>query len=68
MQAQSLFDEYKHLFGTYSVMSIMNIITVLNHIHQIAGLKRNELGDNDNIYSHPVLKYIAPENNSTTLP
>lgn len=68
MQAQSLFDEYKHLFGTYSVMSIMNIITVLNHIHQIAGLKRNELSDDDSIFSHPVLKYIDPKNVSTTLP
>lgn len=78
MKIPEQIDRNKHIFGTYSVMALNNIQTVLEHIRQLAGIKLGYTTDNygktiadtynmDNnkfIY-HPVIRYITDQDSNT---
>lgn len=61
MNTKQLIDDYKYLFGTYSVMALTNIRTILLHIQKSVGLKGKSADkDYENFYSHQVIQYLNP--------
>ena len=57
MKIPALIEEQKACFGTYSVMALMNIQTVLNHIQKMAdigGVAEKE----EDYWVHPVMEHL----------
>ena len=67
MKAPQLINDYKYLFGAYSVMALSNIRTILSYIQKSVGIevvqekeKKNN-HEKENYQFHPVIQYINPD-------
>ena len=57
MKIPALIEEQKACFGTYSVMALMNIQTVLNHIQKMADIEGIAEKEED-YWAHPVMEHL----------
>ncbi len=62
MKIPELIEKNKHTYGTYSVMALMNINMVLDHIQKLANLDGEMDEKSEDYWEHPVMKYIDTRN------
>lgn len=58
MKIPRLIENYKHVYGTYSAMALMNIQTVLNHVQKIVGIEGELNTKSENYWEHPVVQLL----------
>lgn len=58
MKIPRLIENYKHVYGTYSAMALMNIQTVLNHIQKIVGIEGELNTNSENYWEHPIVQLL----------
>lgn len=58
MKIPRLIENYKHVYGTYSAMALMNIQTVLNHIQKIVGIEEQSETKSEDYWEHPVVQLL----------
>lgn len=72
MNIPTIIEQKKQFFGTYSVMALLNVQTVLDHIQKLADIEDipcydengKEKDKRENLWEHSVMLYINYKNNS----